>query len=68
MEPDVTGDERIEHLFVVRVWRERTWSQAPEWRGSAQHVSSGHTLYFSRLPDLNAFIANRLDQEHDEQG
>ena len=63
----MTGDERVEHLFVVRVWRERTWSEPSEWRGSAQHISSGHTLYFSRLPDLDTFIEQRLAQEHGEE-
>jgi hypothetical protein len=63
----VTGDERVEHLFVVRVWRERTWLQPSEWRGSAQHVASGNTLYFSRLPDLDAFIAHRLEQETNDE-
>jgi hypothetical protein len=63
----VTGDERVEHLFVIRVWREKTWLQASDWRGSAQHVSSGHTLYFSRLPDLDAFIAHRLEQEPNDE-
>jgi hypothetical protein len=63
----VTGDERVEHLFVVRVWREKTWFQGSDWRGSAQHVSSGHTLYFSRLPDLDAFIAHRLEQEPNDE-
>jgi hypothetical protein len=63
----VTGDERVEHVFLIRVWRERTRLRASDWRGSAQHITSGDTLYFSRLPDLDAFIADQLEQERSEK-
>ena len=63
----MAGDERVEHLFLIRVWREPTRLQASDWRGSAQHVTSGDTLYFSRLPDLDLFIAHRLELERDAE-
>jgi hypothetical protein len=63
----MAGDERVEHLFLIRVWRERTRLQASDWRGSAQHVTTGDTLYFSRLPDLDAFIAQRLELERSSE-
>jgi hypothetical protein len=48
--------ERVEHLFVVRVWFEPGALSGEEWRGSVEHVPSGARRYFGALTDLEAFI------------
>jgi hypothetical protein len=48
--------ERVEHLFVVRVWFEPGARSGEEWRGSVEHVPSGARRYFGVLADLEAFI------------
>jgi hypothetical protein len=48
--------ERVEHLFVVRVWFEPGALPGEEWRGSVEHVPSGARRYFGALADLEAFI------------
>jgi len=48
--------ERVEHLFVVRVWFEPGAVAGDEWRGSVEHVPSGARRYFGALADLEAFI------------
>ena len=57
-------DERVEHLFVIRIWRERARSHAA-WRGSIRHVPSGAQEFFSRLADVDVFISHKLEREHD---
>jgi hypothetical protein len=51
---------RIEHLFIVRIWYERGADDASEWRGSAEHVASKARLYFSDLSALCDFVAKAL--------
>jgi hypothetical protein len=51
----------LDHLFIVRVWREAAGTVAWPWRGSVEHVPSGQRLHFSALADLNDFITWRLD-------
>jgi len=48
---------RPQHLFIVRVWYEPTAQGLSPWRGSVEHIPSGHKLYFTSLGDLNDFIA-----------
>jgi hypothetical protein len=49
---------RIEHVFLVRVWRE----PGPDagWRGCIDHVASGKREYFSALGALVGCIEDRL--------
>ncbi len=50
-------NERVEEIFVVRIWREAADPSAP-WRGRAEHVRSSSVRYFSNLGDLCEFIAS----------
>jgi hypothetical protein len=63
---------RIEHVFLVRVWREHGPDAA--WRGCVDHVGSGHREYFSALTALVGCIEDRLatapasDRQHNGLG
>jgi hypothetical protein len=48
--------ERVEHLFVVRIWREAGANDRDAWRGSVEHVATGARRYFAALAELDAFI------------
>lgn len=52
---------RIEHVFLVRVWREPGPDVA--WRGSVDHVGSGKREYFSALGALVGHVEDRLASE-----
>jgi hypothetical protein len=52
--------ERLEHLFMVRIWEEADRSESKQWRGLVEHIPSCQRLYFSSLADLNDFINWRL--------
>ncbi len=56
---------RPEHLFVVRLWRERVAETHGQWRGSVAHVSTGQMFYFANLGDLTEFITLRLDRREE---
>ncbi len=49
--------------FVVRIWREP--GDPPAWRGSIQHVQSGHKCYFQSLDRPIAFIEEILKETED---
>ena len=50
------------HLFVVRMWQEADAVTATvQWRGSVKHPLSAECHYFTRLPDLLAFIAGTIE-------
>jgi hypothetical protein len=55
------NSDRLEHLFVVRMWQESTQRKSGGWRGSIEHVPSGQRLYFVSFNDLNDFIRLRLN-------
>ena len=58
--PNVT-DTRPEHLFLVRLWCERSQASPPgQWRGAIEHVPSGQRAYFCALGDVEGFIACQL--------
>ena len=57
-----TTAHRPEHLFVVRMWQEADAVTATvQWRGSVKHPLSAECHYFTRLPDLLAFIAGTIE-------
>ena len=50
-------NERSEHAFLVRTWRETgDAGDRAEWRGSVEHLGSKQRRYFGQLSDLCAFI------------
>jgi hypothetical protein len=44
------------HLFTVQLWQEELGQGQTEWRGKAQHVSSGKVHYFREWPKLILFL------------
>jgi hypothetical protein len=52
--------KRTEHLFIVRLWSESRNPDRPEWRGSVEHATCKHKLYFIRLADMQDFITFHL--------
>ncbi len=59
--PDI--NDRIQHLFIVRMWQEPGNPQVEQWRGSVEHVPSAQRLYFASLGDMNDFITLRLNSK-----
>jgi hypothetical protein len=50
-------NERPEHAFLVRTWRESGAAGArAEWRGSVEHLPTKQRRYFRDFADLCAFI------------
>jgi hypothetical protein len=54
------ADDRAEHLFMVRLWREP--GSSPQVRGLIEDVHAQQRFYFSSLAELNEFIRLRLPQ------
>ena len=54
------GEDRAEHLFIVRLWSEAESPPTPSWRGSVQHVGSGRRFFFTNLRDLYGFVDAEL--------
>ena len=48
------------HLFTVQLWQEELSKGQTEWRGKAQHVSSGQVRYFRDWPKLILFLQAML--------
>lgn len=48
------------HLFTVQLWQEELGQGQTEWRGKAQHVSSGQVHYFREWPKLILFLQTML--------
>ncbi len=46
-------------VFIVRLWLEaREIPDAdPEWRGTVEHVPSGHRVYVKCLDEITGFIS-----------
>jgi hypothetical protein len=55
----LSTEDRENHLFIVRVWREGRCRDGA-WRGSAQHVTSGRSIVSADLDELTDFIRVRL--------
>jgi len=52
--------DRIEHLFVVRIWFEAGAEDSSAWRGYVEHVTTGARRYFSVLGELDGFIIRSM--------
>jgi len=48
------------HLFTVQLWQEELSKGQTEWRGKAQHVSSGQVHYFREWSKLILFLQAML--------
>ena len=61
-----TGQNRREQLFLVRIWWEPSEAtSAGAWRGRVEDVTNGERSYFAAMPDLVAFIDERLVADSD---
>ncbi|MBX2997307.1 MAG: hypothetical protein KF893_02260 [Caldilineaceae bacterium] len=59
----VNRKERVQHLFIVRIWQEPSASAPPgQWRGSMEHIPSGERFYFVSIEDLNNFILGQMNK------
>lgn len=55
--------QRLQHLFVVRIWQEPSSSAPPgQWRGSAEHVPTGQRFYFANIEELNRCILGQMNK------
>jgi hypothetical protein len=55
--------ERLQHLFIVRIWQEPSVSAPPgQWRGSVEHIPSGDRVYFASLEELNNSILGQMNR------
>lgn len=52
-------DQRVEHVFLVRMWLERGGGEA-QWRGSVQHVGSGRRMFVGSPGEVGDFISLQL--------
>jgi hypothetical protein len=50
---------RVEHLFIVRMWREAGIG-ITGWRGSVEHTATKERMYFSNLVALTEFVDSCL--------
>ncbi len=48
------------HLFTLRFWREDLGNGRADWRGKAQHITSGEVRYFREWSVLKAFLEEML--------
>jgi hypothetical protein len=48
------------HLFTIQLWQEELGQGQTEWRGKAQHVSSGNVRYFRDWPGLIRILQTML--------
>ncbi len=60
----MTVHDREQHLFIVRIWRERS-ARIAGWRGSAKHVESGTAIVSADIDELTDFIRVRLVPDSD---
>jgi hypothetical protein len=55
--------ERLQHLFIVRIWQEPSATAPPgQWRGSAEHIPSGQRFYFSSIEELDNGILEQMNR------
>ena len=58
--------DRREQLFLVRIWWEPSAATSTgAWRGRVEDVNNGERSYFVAMPDLVAFIDERLVADSD---
>src|SRR6266487_1588393 len=60
MEMDKEQQHPRSHLFTVQLWQEELSKGQTEWRGKAQHLSSGQVHYFREWPKLILFLQTML--------
>jgi hypothetical protein len=58
----MSDTERVEALFVIRLWREAGGESSEGWRGYVEHVPSKQRLYFSDFTDLTDFMRLRCEK------
>jgi hypothetical protein len=51
-----SNSQRVEHLFIVRMWYERGARGASPWRGSVEHVATKERIYFTNMIALTDFL------------
>ena len=62
-------DDRVEHVFLVRMWLERGQTRDDsQWRGSVQHVASGRRLFVGSPGEVGDFIGLQLRTPTEEPG
>jgi hypothetical protein len=52
--------ERVERIFLVRLWREAHPATRQEWRGCVQDVTLGTVRYISVPQEIADYVAARL--------
>jgi hypothetical protein len=50
----------ITQLFTIWIWPEEVGDNQIEWRGQAQHISSGRTCYFRDWQSVTLFMEKSL--------
>lgn len=58
------------HTFIVRIWEEpREISDKPSiWRGSIERVSDQQRIHFSKLSEMQTFIARSVRSDAEQEG
>jgi hypothetical protein len=62
----MSNEEREHHLFIIRIWRERS-PRNHGWRGSADHVTSGRRIVSADLDEITDFVRVRILSEADSE-
>ena len=55
------------HLFVIRVWTEKSTQGIVEWRGKVQNVGSGGDRYFIGWQALVELLGTFVSEENEEE-
>ncbi len=61
------AENRVNHLFIIRIWQEVGETAVSEWRGTIEHIPTQKRMSITGLTDLNDFISWRLAGAVDEQ-
>jgi hypothetical protein len=63
MMDDKDKKSKPSQLFMLRIWLEEIREGQTDWRGRAQHVSSGEVKYFRNWQMLRDFMEEKLRQQ-----
>ena len=55
------------HLFVIRIWSEKSEKEEIEWRGKVQDVGSGKEGYFIGWVALVELLGTFVSEEDKEE-